>query len=126
MIKEVTLKGVDYFRPATEFHQDLRCTFTVGLPSNSTEEGFKKFFNDNGFTIGFNLFDTKDDYKKQVETVYKKLILIFDFNPDDENIVFVVGKINLTFGDEESITLPEHSIFVYDKEKIDVDYTEQA
>lgn len=126
MIKEVTLKNIDYFRPATEFHQDLKCTLTVDTSSNNIEKGFKNFFKDNGFAIGFNLFDVENNYKKQVETVYKKLILIFDFNPDAESIIFILGKINLIFSDEESITLPEHSVFVYDKEKIDVDYAEQT
>lgn len=124
MTRKITLKNINYFRSASEFHQELRCTLSVSIPSNSPTEGFKKFFDDNGFTVGFNLFNTKDNYKKQVETVYKKLILIYGFSLDDENILFVIGKINLITKDGESILLPENSTFVYDKSRVKAVYEE--
>lgn len=104
-----------------ERYNDYGCYISIVHPSVDSIEGFKKFFAENHFLIAHNMFDEKWDEKTKLEEIYKKLLLIYEFDPNDKNICIVHKKHKrIYFSDKLFVPLPSRSIFVYDSSKVNV------
>jgi hypothetical protein len=105
-----------------ELHNEYGCYISVAHPSQTSIEGFRKFFNENHFLIAHNMFDEKWDEKTKLEEIYKKLLLIYEFNSLD-NIIIVYKKHKKVYiSNNLYIPLPPRSIFVYDSSKLEIYY----
>lgn len=113
-----------YVTKCMEMHGEYECFISIDPEGPSCEEGGPRlFFDTNHFLICHNMFDTDWDEKTVIEEVFKKLILICNFDPNDDNIVIV-------YKNHERVYLPNNlyvemrprGVFVYDKSKIKITY----
>lgn len=106
-----------------ELHNQYGCYLSISFPSEDSIDGFRKFFNENYFLIAHNMFAEEWDEKTKLEEIYKKLLLIYEFDPEEKNICIVYKnhkKVYLPNG--FYIPLPPGSIFVYDSKKVKVSF----
>lgn len=106
-----------------EQHGEYKCYVSINHPSVDSIDGFRKFFDENHFLIAHNMFDEEWDNKTKLEEIYKKLLLIYEFDPKDKNICIVYKdhkKVYLPNG--FYVSLPPRSIFVYDLNKVKISY----
>ena len=62
---------------------------------------------------------TIKDFK--LEEIYKKLLMVYDFNPKDENLIIVRGEQKIYIPERKFyVPLPPDGVFVYDKSKLKV------
>lgn len=109
------------FQCAMELHIKLKCYLSIQLSNKSFDEEILDFYNKNHFLIGWNMFDPEWDNEVQAEEIFKRLILIYNFSPSDENILFVRGPKDIYFEDHQFVKLPSGGVFVYDKTKVKID-----
>jgi hypothetical protein len=107
-----------------ELHNILKCYISIKPSNKSFGEECLDFFNENHFLIGWNMFDPEWDNEVQAEEIFKRLILIYNFSPSDENIVFVRGPKVIYFEDHQFVKLPPGGVFVHDRTKVEIDYEE--
>ena len=128
MIQDFILDRITKGRPYScpmELHNILKCHLSYKPePYKLVTEKSLNFFSENHFLIGWNMFDPEWDNEVQAEEIFKRLILIYNFSPSDENIVFVRGPKVIYFEDHQFVKLPPGGVFVYDKTKVKVDYEE--
>lgn len=127
MIQDFILDRIVKGRPYSctmELHNKLKCYISIKSSNKSFGEECLDFFNENHFSIGWNMFDPEWDNEVQAEEIFKRLILIYNFSPSDENIVFVRGPKVIYFEDHQFVKLPPGGVFVFDRIKIEVDYEE--
>jgi len=105
-----------------ELHNDYGCYISISHPSQTSVKGFRKFFNENHFLIAHNMFDEKWDEKTKLEEIYKKLVLIYEFDSKDNNICIVYKNHKKVYFNEFFVALPKRSIFAYDKTKLKVNF----
>jgi hypothetical protein len=104
-----------------ELHNILECYLSLKIPSIGPIEGFRGFFHENHFMIGHRMFDPEWDNKIQLEEIYKKLLMVYDFNPKDENLIIVRGEQKIYIPERKFyVPLPPDGVFVYDKSKLKV------
>ena len=104
-----------------ELHNQFGCYISIIHPSYDSIDGFRKFFNENHFLIAHNMFDETWDDKIKLEEIFKKLILIYDFDSKDEDIVIVYKNHNKVYlPNNKFVCLSSRSIFVYNKKKINI------
>lgn len=104
-----------------ELHTGYNCYVSIEHPSEDTVDGLRKFFNTNHFIIAHNMFE--EDWSDQIklEEIYKKLLLIYQLNPEDENICIVYKDHKRVYiREKQFVPLPPRSVFVYDSSKVDV------
>jgi len=112
-----------YCPPCIELTNRLLCHVFMDPNSSTHEEGAQKFFNTNHFTVAYNMFEEEWDEKVILEEVFKKLILIYNFDPNNPNIIIV-------YKDHKKVYLPNRlyvdnpprAVFVYDRSKVKVSY----
>lgn len=105
-----------------ELHNEYGCYISAYHPADYIES-FREFFKRNNFIIAHNMFDEKWDEKIKLEEIFKKLIMIFNFNPNDENIILVYKKHKKVYlPNRYYVDIPTGGIFVYDKSKINISY----
>jgi len=105
-----------------ELHKHYGCYVSPYQPADYSES-LREFFKRNHFLIAHNMFDENWDEKTQLEEIYKKLLLIYQFDPNNQDIIIVYKnhkKVYLPNG--FYVPLPQKSVFVYDKGKIKVIY----
>ena len=106
-----------------EVHNEYQCNISISHPSETSIEGFKKFFNENHFLIAHNMFDEDWEEKIKLEEIYKKLLLIYEFDPNDENIIIVYKNHKKVYlPNNFYVPLPPRSVFVYDSSKLKIHY----
>ena len=106
-----------------ELHNEYECYLSIHHPSLNSIEGFKKFFNQNHFLIAHNMFDEEWEENIKLEEIYKKLLIIYDFDPNNKDIVIVYkNHKKIYLPNCFYVPLPPRSIFVYDKSKLKVSY----
>jgi len=106
-----------------EKHNSFGCYLSLKISSKDFESGIREFYEDHHFIIAFNMFDPEWDEKLQLEAISKKLILIYHFNPSDENLIIVYKNHKKVYlPNNKHVVLPPGSIFVYDKSKIKISY----
>lgn len=109
------------YQCSMELHLDYGCYISVFHPSNDSLEGFRLFFEKNHFLIGHNMFDETWDEKTQLQQIFKKLLLIYKFDPNDKNIIVIYKNHKpIYLPNNYCVNLPERGIFVYDKRKIKI------
>lgn len=127
MIQDFILDRITKGRPYSctmELHNILKCYISIKPSNKSFGEECLDFFNENHFLIGWNMFDPEWDNEVQAEEIFKRLILIYNFSPSDENIVFVRGPKVIYFEDHQFVKLPPGGVFVHDRTKVEIDYEE--
>lgn len=112
-----------------ECSMELNLYFNCHLSSKFSETGYcdqkiLDFFNENHFLIAWNMFDHNWSNEIQAEEIFKKLILIYNFNPNDENLLIIRGPKVIYLSDHQFIKIPNRGVFVYDKTKVEVDCQE--
>ena len=123
LILDRIVKGKPYSCPM-EKNNKLNC-YVSFKPSNSDpRKECLDFFEENHFIIGWNMFDPEWSNETQAEEIFKRLILIYDFKPTDENLLIVRGPKVIYFEDHQFVKLPPGGVFVYDKTEVKVDYDE--
>ena len=119
------VKDMELYECSMEYNFELNCysSFTPSGTGNSRQE-ILDFYNENHFAIGWNFFDPEWSNEIQAEEIFKRIILIYDFNPNDENILIVRGPKIIFFKNKTFAKIPEKSIFIFDKTKVKIDYEE--
>ena len=111
------------YKTCMELHNDYQCYISSSHPSETSIEGFKKFFDENHFLIAHNMFDDDWDEKTKLEEIYKKLLLIYEFDPHNKNIIIVYKNHKKVYlPNNLYVPLPPRSVFVYDCSKLKVHY----
>jgi hypothetical protein len=106
-----------------ELHNQYGCYISIHHPSENSVDGFKNFFEKNHFIIAHNMFDEEWNEKTQLEEIFKKLILIYNFDKNNENIIVVYkNRKRVYLPNEYYVNIPPRGIFVYDKSKLKVSY----
>lgn len=106
-----------------ELHNEYKCILPIKLPSEDFISSAIQFYEENNFTIVYNIIDPEWEEKIQLEEIYKKLILIYNFDPKDDNIVIVYKNHKKVFlPNNFYINIPPGAVFVYDKSKLKVSY----
>jgi hypothetical protein len=106
-----------------ELYNKYGCYISIDFSSSSPDEGFIDFFNKNHFLISHNMFDENWEDKIKLEQITTKLLSIYNFNPNDQNIIIVYKnhkRVYLPNGDY--VSLFPGSVFVYDKSKLKISY----
>jgi len=106
-----------------ELHIQYDCYISVYHPSTDSIDGFRKYYEQNHFLIAHNMFELEWDENIKLEEIYKKLLLIYEFDPEDKNI-FIVYKNHkkVYLPNRLYVPLPPRSVFVYDSSKIKVSF----
>lgn len=107
-----------------EMHNQFSCYCSIEHPCPPAGEGgAKEFFEKYHFAIIHNMFDPEWEEKIQLEEIYKKLILIYEFKPDEKNLQIVYKEHDRVYlPDKKFIFIPSGGIFIYDKTKIDIKF----
>lgn len=104
-----------------ELHTQYGCFLSLHIESEKPDQGFKKFFEENHFLIAHNMFDDEWEEKVQLEEIIKKLLLVYEFEPQDDNIKIVYKDHKRVYlPNKLFVPLPPRSVFVYDSSKIEV------
>lgn len=110
------------FTCAMEGNINLKCDTSV-LPDAEGSMPID-FFNKHHFAIGWRFFDPNWENDIQAEEIFKRLILLYEFSPNDDNLLIVRGEKKISIPNYQYVMIPEGGIFVFDKTKIKVDYEE--
>ena len=109
------------FQCCMELHNKYNCYVSIDFTADSFEHGLFKFYEQNNFLIFYNIFDINWDHKTILEEIYKKLILICGFDPNDKNIIIVYEPSRKIYLPKNKyISIVPGGIFVYDKSKVEV------
>jgi hypothetical protein len=104
-----------------ELHNKFNCYTSIDFNSESFENGLSKFYETNHFLIFHNIVDDKWDLKIKLEEIYKKLILLCRFDPNNKNIIIVYDTNKKIYLPNNKYTLlPPGGALVYDSSKIRV------
>lgn len=111
------------YKLAMEQHNTFKCylSYKPELYKLVAEKSLN-FFKENHFLVGTNMFDPEWSNEIQAEEIFKKLILIYGFEPTDENLVIVRGPEVVYFRDHRFVKLSAGDILAYDSTKIEVGY----
>ena len=110
----------EYKPPAMEMHIKFNCWFSI-LPSrNSSDFERIDFFNKNHFAILENMYDPNWDNEVQIEEIFKKLVILYNFNPNAHNIIIERGEKKIYLPNKKYAIIPEGGVFVYDILKIKI------
>ncbi len=108
---------------ALELHAQFNCWFSFDFESSGDVHDQRlNFFKKNNFLICHNMFDKDWSNEIQAEEIFKKLILLYELKPNDENVIIVRGPNTIYFPGHRFIKLMEGSVFAYDETKIEVEY----
>lgn len=117
------LLSKEYTPPWIELHNQFSCYLPLAFSTKTSEEGAKKFFDDNHFIIAYNMFDEEWEEKIILEEIFKKLLIIYNFDPNDSNIIIVYKNHQKVYlPNLQYVTIPPRGVFVYDKSKLEVFY----
>jgi len=104
-----------------ELHNQLGCYLSLKITSVGPIEGFREFFEDNNFLIAHNIFDPEWTNEVQLEDIGNKLVMIYQFDPNNKNLVIVRGEKRVYIPERGFyVPLPPGGVFVYDKSKLKV------
>lgn len=107
-----------------EQHNQFYCWCSIDPPCLSVDEGgAKEFFEKYHYALIYNMFDPEWDDNIKLEEIYKKLILIYDFDPQDSGSgLIIVYKEDKVYISGYCVSIPKGGIFVYDQTKVEVFY----
>lgn len=105
-----------------EQHNQFYCYCSIDPPCSSVDTGgAKEFFEKYHYTLIYNMFDPEWEDKIKLEEIYKKLILIYELDPKNENLIIVYNEEKI-YIPGYYVIIPKGGIFVYDQTKIKVTY----
>jgi len=109
-----------------EFNRVLNCWVSFSPDDGNSHNEMMSFYDENHFMIGYDFFDPEWSNEIQAEEIFKRLILLYNFDNTDENLLIVRGPktIHLPSKNHQFVELGPGSIFVYNKREIEVEYTE--
>lgn len=106
-----------------EIHNQYGCYISIHHPSIDSIDGYKEFFKQNNFLIAHNMFDEEWEEKIQIEEIYKKLLLIYEFDPKNQNLIIVYKNHKRVYLPNNTyVRLHSRSVFVYDSSKLTVSF----
>lgn len=112
------------FHCIMELNRKLNCWTSISPNDGNSHHEMMSFYDKNHFMIGYDFFDPTWSNEIQSEEIFKKLILLYKFDNNDENTNIVRGPKVIYFKDRQFVELPPGGVFVYDKTKVKVDYEE--
>jgi len=109
-----------------EFNNVFNCWVSFSPLNGNSHDEMMLFYDENHFIIGYDFFDPEWSNEIQAEEIFKRLILLYGFDSNDENLLIVRGPktIHLPSKNHQFVELKPGSIFVYNKKEIEVEYTE--
>ena len=110
----------EVFVPPMENHNKFNCYISILPQWNRYEYEHLDFFERYNFVIGYNLYDSEWENEVQLEEIFKKIMIMFNFK-DLENLVIERGEKIIHLPDGRYTPIPKGGIFLYDKSKIKVD-----
>lgn len=107
-----------------EMHNKFNCYCSIEHPCPPVDAGgAREFYDKYHFGIIHNMIDPEWDEKIQLEEIYKKLILIYNFDSDEKNLQIVYkGHKRVYLSNKKFVPLIPGSIFIYDKTKLKVKF----
>ena len=109
------------YRCCMELHNQLGCYLSLQIPSMGPIEGFRGFFHENSFMIGYRMFDPTSNNDTQLKEIHDKILSVYDFDPKDKNISIIKGKQIVYIPSKKTfVPLPPGGVFVYKKDKLKV------
>lgn len=102
-----------------EMHNNLGCFFSICHPSNSSIEGFKKFFDENNFIVSTGIFNEYETEENQLNEIYKKISFVYKINPKNSKFEVIKGNKKVYFPDYGFyFKLPSDGMILFNKERI--------
>jgi len=110
----------EVFTPPMEIHNKFNCYVSILPQWGRYEYEHLDFFKKYNFTIAYNIYDPEWENEVQLQQIFKKLMIMFDFK-DLEDLVIERGEKIIHLPDGTYTPIPKGGIIVYDKSKIKVD-----
>jgi len=107
-----------------EMHNKFECYCSIEPPCPPAGEGgAKEFYDKYHFSILHNMIDPEWDDKIKLEEIQKKLILIYGFTPDDEDVMIVYKNHKKVYlPNKKYVSIQPGTVFIYDSSKIKIKY----
>lgn len=107
-----------------EMCNQFSCYCSIDPPCPPAGEGgAKEFFEKYHFSVIHNMFDPEWEEKIQLEEIYKKLILIYEFDPQNENVQIVYKNHKRVYlPNKKYVPIQPGTVFIYDSSKIKIKY----